>query len=398
MRKSFLLYFAFFVVSICQLQAQRTETNLLVGKVTDKVDKRPISAATVTLIDKDERTISSTSTDVEGNFSIPVTAKNLKLLITHMSYKPLKPIEVGERTTINVQMESEGATMDEVVVVASKSADDGSGMGLSKARSTSAISTIDMKELEEMQSASIDQALQGRLAGVDISTTSGDPGAGMQIRIRGTTSLNGASDPLIVVDGMPYDITIPDDFNFATSDDNAYGQLLNIAPSDIKEISVLKDAAATAIWGSRAANGVLIITTKRGSVSKPTLSYNFKGSLSKQPDPIPMLNGDQYTTLLLEEFYNAGRLFSTSENAQQFQYDPNNTYTYFNFSNNTDWIKAITQTGYFQDHNIQIRGGGEKARYLASLGYFNQEGVTIGTNTKRISARVNLDYIEFVYK
>ncbi len=124
----------------------------------------------------------------------------------------------------------------------------------------------------------------------------------MQIRIRGTTSLNGASDPLIVVDGMPYDITIPDDFNFATSDDNAYGQLLNIAPSDIKEISVLKDAAATAIWGSRAANGVLIISTKRGAVSKPTLSYNFKGSLSKQPKPIPMLNGDQYTTLLLESF------------------------------------------------------------------------------------------------
>lgn len=393
MRKSILLYLISFMTGICQLQAQDAEANLLIGKVTDKSDKGPVSAATVTLVDKDDRTVSSTTTDVEGNYSLLITAKNLKLLVTHMSYKPLKPIEVGDRKTINVQLESEGAAMDEVVVIAAKAVDDGSGMGLSKARSTSAISTIDMKELEEMQSASLDQALQGRLAGVDISTTSGDPGAGMQIRIRGTTSLNGASDPLIVVDGMPYDITIPDDFNFATSDDNAYGQLLNIAPSDIKEISVLKDAAATAIWGSRAANGVLIISTKRGAVSKPTLSYNFKGSLSKQPKPIPMLNGDQYTTLLLEEFYNAGRLFSTSENAQQFQYDPNNTYTYFNYSNNTDWIKAITQTGYFQDHNIQIRGGGEKARYLASLGYFNQEGVTVGTSTKRISARVNLDYI-----
>jgi len=372
---------------------QAQDGNILTGSVKDKSDKQPIVGATVTLIDKEDRTIASTTTDVEGNYILRYSASSLRLSVSHTSYKELEPISIGVKKVINVVLEPSQSTMDEVIVVSERKTDDGSGMGLSKARSTSAISTINMKEMEDMQSASIDQALQGRLAGVDISTVSGDPGAGMQIRIRGTASLNGASDPLIVVDGMPYDITIPDDFNFATSDDNAYGQLLNIAPSDIKDISVLKDAAATAVWGSRAANGVLIINTKRGSVSKPSLSYNFKGSLSKQPKAIPMLNGDQYTTLLLEEYYNAGRLFSTSENAQQFQYDPNNTYTYYNYSNNTDWIKAISQTGYFQDHNIQIRGGGEKARYLASLGYFNQEGVTKGTGTDRLSARVNLDYV-----
>ncbi|WP_018628792.1 SusC/RagA family TonB-linked outer membrane protein [Niabella aurantiaca] len=393
MRKIFVfICFAVFFGNLAPLRAQ-DQNDLLTGKVTDKGDNQPVEAATVTLMDKDERTVSSTTTDVEGNFSLKITQKGLRLSISHTAYKSPRPVVIGNLNTINVALESKANSMDEVVVVAEKTIDDGSGMGLSKARSTSAVSSINMKELEEMQAASLDQALQGRLAGVDISTVSGDPGAGMQIRIRGTSSLNGASDPLIVVDGMPYDITIPEDFNFATSDDNAYGQLLNIAPSDIREITVLKDAAATAIWGSRAANGVLIITTKRGSVGKPSLSYNFKGSISRQPKPIPMLNGDQYTTLLLEEYYNAGKLFSLSENAQQFQYDPNNTYTYFNYSNNTDWIGAITQTGYFQDHNMQIRGGGEKARYLASLGYFNQKGVTKGTGTNRLSARVNLDYL-----
>ncbi|GAB3028228.1 SusC/RagA family TonB-linked outer membrane protein [Niabella terrae] len=374
-------------------QAQDQESTVLRGRVTDKATREPIAGATVTLIDSEDRTLSSAVSDVEGSYILRYTGSGLRLTVTHTSFKEIKPIPVRSQTTINVALESSQNTMEEVIVIGEKRIDDGTGMGLSKVRNTSAIASISMKEMEEMQSASIDQALQGRLAGVDISTVSGDPGAGMSIRIRGTSSLNGASDPLIVVDGMPYDITIPDDFNFATSDDNAYGQLLNIAPSDIQDITVLKDAAATAVWGSRAANGVLVINTKRGTVSRPTLSYNFKGSLSRQPKPIPMLNGNQYTTLLLEEYYNAGRLFSTSENAQQFQYDSNNTYTYYNFSNNTDWIEAITQTGYFQDHNLQIRGGGEKARYVASLGYFNQQGVTRGTGTDRLSARVNLDYI-----
>ena len=118
-----------------------------------------------------------------------------------------------------------------------------------------------------MQAASIDQALQGRLPGVDITAASGDPGAGMQIRIRGTSSINASTDPLIVVDGMPYETSIPSDFNFGTSDEVGYAALLNIAPSDISDISILKDAAATAVWGSRAANGVVVITTKRGVVS-----------------------------------------------------------------------------------------------------------------------------------
>src|SRR5690606_15330560 len=129
---------------------------------------------------------------------------------------------------------------------------------------TIAASKINAKDMEEMQAASIDQALQGRMPGVDIAANSGDPGAGMQIRIRGTSSINSSNDPLIVVDGMPYDTEIPSDFNFGTADEQGYAALINISPSDIKDITILKDAAATAIWGSKAANGVLVINTKRG--------------------------------------------------------------------------------------------------------------------------------------
>ena len=133
---------------------------------------------------------------------------------------------------------------------------------------TTAVQRINAKELEEMQASSIDQALQGRLSGVDITATSGDPGAAMNIRIRGVSSINSTGIPLIILDGMPYDTEIPGDFNFGTADEQGYAQLLNISPADIKDITVLKDAAATAIWGSRAANGVLVITTKSGSYWK----------------------------------------------------------------------------------------------------------------------------------
>jgi TonB-linked SusC/RagA family outer membrane protein len=381
-----------FSLCICNAIAQTPASITITGKVTDKNDKLPIPGASVAVLDKDNRTVSGATTDIEGNFAVKIKDRTYKILVSFIGYKSSKPIIIGERSTINIILESDINSLNEVVVKGAANVDNGTGMPISKIRNTSAISSISAKELEEMQSSSIDQALQGRLPGIDISTVSGDPGAGMQIRIRGTSSLNGANEPLIVVDGMPYEITIPTDFNFATSDDNAYGQLLNIAPADISEISVLKDAAATAVWGSRASNGVLVIKTKRGALGPPQITYNFKGSVSAQPDPIPMLNGDQYTTLISEQFYNAGRLFSITESAKQFQYDPNDTYTYYNFSNNSDWNSAITQTGYFHDHSLQISGGGEKARYLTSIGYFNQKGNQVGTDLDRITARVNLDY------
>jgi TonB-linked SusC/RagA family outer membrane protein len=359
------------------------------GKLLDS-DKKPISGATVAEIDDDGRTIKATRTDIEGNFSLKIANTKHKLTFSHISHKTLEQ-SIGDRTTFNMALESSQKDLSDVVIIAQRKVDNGM-VSINEKDLTTAQSRISAKDLEEMQAASIDQALQGRLPGVDIAAVSGDPGAGMQIRIRGTSSINSSNDPLIVVDGMPYETQVPSDFNFGAADEIGYAQLLNVAPSDIREISILKDAAATAIWGSRAANGVVVITTKRGGIGKPVITYTVKGSLTQQPDVIPMLNGDQYSTLIPEAFMNATGTPLNTQNVKEFQFDPNDPYWYYNYSNNTDWIKAITKNGTIQDHNISMTGGGEKARYFASLGYFNQKGTTVGTDLDRINTRINLDY------
>ncbi|WEK20171.1 MAG: SusC/RagA family TonB-linked outer membrane protein [Candidatus Pedobacter colombiensis] len=362
------------------------------GKVTDSKDKQSIIGASVVEIDKDRRTVNGVVTDIDGNFVLRISNPNNKIMVSFIGYVTQKEISINGRAVINVQLVPSTNSLDDVTVVARRKTNNGTGMNVDDRDRTTAIVSIDAKVLEEMQAGSIDQALQGRLSGVDIAATSGDPGAGMSIRIRGTSSLNGATEPLIVVDGMPYETAVPEGFNFATADDQGYAQLLNIAPSDIKDISVLKDAAATALWGSRGSNGVLIINTKRGSIGKPQISYTFKGSLSQQPSAIPMLTGDQYSMLIPEEFMNRNGVPLNTQTVKEFQYDPQDLYWYKNYSNNTDWISAISRTGNLQDHNVSISGGGEKARYFASLGYFGQQGTTIGTDLSRITTRINLDY------
>lgn len=371
------------------VMAQQTAITLQ-GKITGS-DKQPVEHVTVAEVDADGRTIHAVKTDVEGNFVIKISSTKNKLSITHISYRG-QVLPINARTTFNVTMESNSKDLGDVVVVSQRKADNGN-VAIPERELTTAQSHIAAKDLEEMQAASIDQALQGRLPGVDITANSGDPGAGMQIRIRGTSSINSSNDPLIVVDGMPYETAIPSDFNFGSADDQGYASLINIAPTDIKDITILKDAAATAVWGSRAANGVVVITTKRGAVGKPAFTYTNKTSITKQPEAIPMLSGDQYSTLIPEEYMNSTGTPLNTQTIKEFQYDPNDPYWYNNYSKNTNWIKAITQTGVTQDHNISMTGGGEKARYYASLGYLDQKGTTIGTYLKRISTRINLDYI-----
>lgn len=359
------------------------------GKVKDAKDSTGIVGVTVAELDRDNRLIRGVNTDIDGNFVIKMTDENNTLSFSSISFKTVR-IPVRGRKTVNTYLESSSNDIAEVVVKAAQT--DNGLMSISERNSTLAVAKIDAKALEEMQGTSIDQMLQGRLSGVDITASSGDPGAGMQIRIRGTSSINSSVDPLIVVDGIPYETQIPSDFNFGAADELGYAQLLNIAPSDIKTISILKDAAATALWGSRAASGVVVITTKRGTVGKPVITYTFKGSVSKQPNAIPMLTGDQYSSLIPEEYMNRSGLPLNTQLVKEFQYDPNDPYWFYNYGNNTNWIDEITQIGGSQDHNVAISGGGEKARYYASLGYFTQQGTTIGTGLDRINTRINLDY------
>lgn len=361
------------------------------GKVTDKKDRQAIIGASVVEIDKDGRTISGISTDIEGNYVLRVSSLQTRISVSFIGYKT-SVIGLNGRSVLNVQLDGSSNELQDVVISAKKQVSTGGGLMIEEKNITGAISRVRADDLKELSSASIDQALQGRMPGVDFGSTSGDPGAGMSIRIRGTSSLSGDANPLIVVDDMPYETTIPEDFDFGTADAQGYAQLLNIAPSDIEEISVLKDAASTAVWGSRAANGVLIIRTKRGTIGKPRITYNLRGTLNRQPKAIPLLLGDQFSMLVPEMISNAGGLPMNRSVNKEFSYDPNDPYYYYNYSNNTNWIEEITQTGYQQDHNISMTGGGQKAKYYASVGYYNSKGTTKGTGLDRITSKINLDY------
>ena len=383
--------FALIVLASLPSLAQGAKTTLVRGQVVDSGDNLSIPSATVVEQDAENRTITGVLTDIDGNFAIHIKNPNNKLFISTIGYKS-KLISINGRETIKISLVTSIESLNEVVITSSKKVETGLLNIADRNKTTSSV-TIKASDLANSQAASIDEQLQGRVAGVDIIASSGDPGAGMQIKIRGASSISGSSSPLIVVDGMPYETSIPADFNFGTADEEGYAALLNIAPSDIETITIDKDAAATALWGSRAAGGVIIINTKRGAISAPKINYSFVGTYTQLPDAIPMLNGDQYSQLIPEEFMNKNGVPLNTQTVKEFMYDPQEVYYYKNYSNNTDWTKEISQTGIIGDHNLSLQGGGQRARYFTSVGYYNSKGVTKGTGFERISARLNLDYV-----
>ncbi|WP_281336668.1 SusC/RagA family TonB-linked outer membrane protein [Flavobacterium eburneipallidum] len=388
-----LLYcFSFALIFLAALPsfAQAAKGTIVRGQVVDSGDNLPIPAATVVEQDAENRTVGGVMSDADGNFAIQIKNPNNKLLISTIGYKS-KVVAINGKTNIKIALVSTIESLKAVEITGQKRVENGLLNIADRNKTTSSV-TIKAADLANSQAASIDEQLQGRIAGVDIIASSGDPGAGMQIRIRGASSISGTSTPLIVVDGMPYETSIPADFNFGTADDEGYAALLNIAPSDIETITIDKDASATALWGSAAAGGVIIINTKRGGVSAPKIGYTFVGTYSKIPDPIPMLNGDQYSSLIPEIFMNRNGVPLNTLFVKEFSYDPQEVYFYKNYSNNTDWTKAISQVGLIGDHTLSLQGGGQRARYYTSVGYYNSKGVTIGTGFERVSARLNLDY------
>lgn len=383
-------YILWIAVMLFSIQAFSQSAIIIRGKVTSKTDKLPLIGVSVAEYDKNKRILNGTTTDFDGNYVLKVSGGiGTEIHFSYIGYKH-DMRKVGSNAVVNVEMTDETQSIQEVNVVATRQINTGFA-NIAERDMTYAVTRIETKDLEGLQVASIDEALQGRMAGVDIVANSGEPGAGMSIRIRGTTSINSSSDPLIVVDGIPFDTNIGSDFDFATADEENYAQLLNISPADIQDITVLKDAAACALYGNKGANGVLLIKTKRGTMSKPMLTYTVKTSLNTPADPISMLSGDQYTTLIREAAMNAGTPLNTMA-YPEFTYDPNIPYYYYNFGQNTDWYSALTQNGHIQDHNLSLSGGGDKATYRTSLGYYDQKGTVIGQAYQRLTGQLNLDY------
>ncbi len=383
-----LFLYAFFLLN-STVMGQESKI-VLRGKVISKLDKMPLVGVNIVELDINNRIVNATITDFDGNYSLKVSgAKDNSIVYTYIGFK--KSVRKYQNSNIiNVELDDAASQINEITVSARKKVNNGV-VPVDERDLTFAMSKVETKELEGLQVASIDEALQGRMSGVDIVSNSGEPGAGMSIRIRGTTSINNGSDPLIVVDGIPYDTSVGADFDFATADQENYAQLLNISPNDIQEISVLKDAAACAMYGNRGANGVLVIKTKRGVMSKPMVNYSFKGSINTPAKPIKLLNGNQYTSLIFDQAQNAGNALNTVT-YPQFSFDPQNPYYFYNYGQNTDWYSAITRTGNTQDHSLALSGGGEKVMYRTSVGYYDQKGTVLGQSFTRLTSSLNLDY------
>jgi len=352
------------------------------GQVTELETGEPIPGATVVEIDDNERVIKGTITDYNGNYALQITSIRNQLKYSFVGFENVTE-EPANRTTINVQLSSSMIALEDVVVVAQVT-DALSGIN-ERDRASSAVK-VDMSDISKLSVTSAADALQGQVTGLDI-VSSGSPGSGAQIVIRGLGSL-GDSRPLIVVDGIAQDISRSSDFDFGSADVEDLGALVSIAPQDIKSIEVLKDAASTAVWGSQGADGVLMITTNRGTKGKTKFDYNYKLTFNQSPPPIPMLDGNEYTMLMLEELHNSAGVFDLPP---EIAFDPNYG-DFYNYSANTDWISLITRTGVSHDHFFKLSGGGEKTQYYASVNSSNETGITLNEGYKRLTSRINLDY------
>ena len=355
------------------------------GNVSDEMG--PVMGATVCEIDGNGRIIESTVTDLNGNFTMRVKNQKDRIRFSYVGSKTVThPIN---RTNYKIVLSS--ATQLQDLTVKGKRRVISNGLPIPEREVANATQTFSMKDVEGMAFTTIDEAIQGRIAGLDIIGNSGDLGSGSTMRLRGASSLSTLTDsnPLIVVDGNVREVNLSN-FDMAGANNEQFAELLNINPEDIADIRVLKDAAATAIYGSQGGNGVIELTTKRGVRGKPRLQYSLKLTGTYQPKGYDLLNGDDYTMLLKESYFNPEQSSSAS-NIPELNYDPSFS-EYEQYNNNTDWRDAVTQWGLRQNHYVTITGGGEKALFRIGAGYDHETGTMIEQKLQRFSTRVNLDY------
>jgi TonB-linked SusC/RagA family outer membrane protein len=321
----------------------QTEGRITVrGTVSDNAG--PLLGVTVSI----QGTTNATTTDADGNYSITVTGENATLSFSYIGYKTYTE-RVGNRNIINVTLEEEVARLDEVVVI---------GYGTQRREAvTGSVVSMGNEGIREVPAANVTQALQGRFAGVEMSQTSTKPGATMQIRIRGTRSLNASNDPLVVLDGIPF-----------------AGTLADINPVDIRSVDILKDASATAIYGSRGANGVILVTTFRSGQqgTKPMVSYNGYVGAKTLFARFPMMDGPEFVQLRKV----ANRYPNTTDESDNI---------------NTDWQDLFYRTGIVTNHDLSVMGGTLKGSYNFGMGYYKEEALVPTQNFERISLRGSFD-------
>jgi len=362
------------------------------GTVSDDIDVVP--GANVVERDKNNRIVSATVTDMNGNFTLNIKSPDNTLVITCMGLKPWSQV-IGTRNVFKVTLSDNTKQMTEVKVVAKKKQQSG-GLSIPVRELAGATQTFNMDEMEGMAFESVDQALQGQIAGLDIVQNSGNLGAGTTMRLRGTSTIYGNAQPLIVVNDHIFEL--PEDaqtVNFEEMDnEEQFSTLLNVNPEDIESIEVLKDAS-TAKWGSRGANGVIEIKLRRGhrGPTNVTFSYRFNGTW--QPDGYKMLDGDGYTMMLKEAYYNPQQIEPRNADygaIYELDYNTEVPYIYNHFNQNTDWINEVKQFGKEHKYYVTLSGGGEKATFRVSAGYNTSTGSIIGQKMNQFTTSTALDY------
>jgi TonB-dependent starch-binding outer membrane protein SusC len=329
------------------------------GRVTDVTDDIPLPG--VNVIEKG--TVNGAVTDMEGRYTITLSSTDAVLLFSFVGYVS-EEIAVAGRTVVNVDMQSDVKGLEEVVVV---------GYGTQKKSDlTGAVTKVASEDLQELSTINVAQALQGRAAGVHITQTSGAPGAGMQIRIRGVTSIAN-SDPLFVVDGFPT------------------GNISNIAPSDIESMEILKDASAQAIYGSRAAAGVILITTKRGKAGATTVTFETNVGIQEVWKQVDLPNATDYAIMYMEQFTNDGISIPNPNYMSRQVYEVLKFVADGNYEG-TDWQSEIFRPALQQNYNLTINGGNEKDRFNFSTIYSDQQGIQKNSSLNKIMIRANSDH------
>lgn len=334
------------------------------GTVTTKEDGQPLPGTNILV----KNGTNGTTTDFDGNYKISVNSNDTVLVFSYQGFKS-KEVIIGNQTTINVTLEEDVASLNEIVLI---------GYGSSRKKDlTGSISSIKSAELEATKVTSPDEFVQGRVAGLLLTQTSGQPGAATSVRIRGSSSINAGSEPLYVIDGFPVDNN-SDSQGGSVAEGPNLNAMSTISPSDIESIDVLKDASATAIYGSRGANGVIIITTKRGINGKAQINYDTYLSVSQVSKTLDVLNAGQFAFYINEARYNNGK--------PRFYNDP------FKFGVGTNWQDEIFRTAYTKNHDLSIKGGNEQIKYALSASYMDQAGIIIQTDFTRYNFRANLDF------
>ena len=353
------------------------------GTITSDAEG-PLIMVNVTERDNSNRIIEACVTDFEGNFSMVVKNTSNILEISYVGYKTQR-IEIGSRTVFNIKM-VEDNMLETVDIVAEQRSRSG-GLDILEREMTHATQKISMDDMDGLSFASVDEALQGQIAGLDVVFNSGDVGSGTQMRLRGNSMIEGDATPLIVVDDNIFEVD-EGTFEFENATNESFAELLMINTEDIAEIEVLKDAASCAVWGSRGANGVIKIKTKRGKRGPTRVNFSYKFKDKWTPSGYNLLNGDDYTMLIKQALFNVNQV---GVDIPELNYDQ--TFPeYQNFNNNTDWVDAVSQHGYRNEYNLNLSGGGEKATFRISGGYSNETGQVLGQNLNSFSSRLALDY------